>query len=132
MTMPGFLLDTHTLLWFVEDDPRLGATARGVIETTNEDLAVSLVSVWEIAVKQSIGKLSLTMPLDEFIDQRIVGAGFVLLPIERAHLVHVATLPLHHRDPFDRLLAAQCLVEKLAVLSADACFDHYGVTRHWA
>lgn len=129
--MPGFLLDTHTLLWFVENNPRLGSTARRLIETTNEDVLVSLASLWEIAVKQSIGKLTLAMPLSDFIDHRILSAGFGLLSIDTSHLVRVATLPLHHRDPFDRLLAAQCLSDSLTILSADAVFDLYGVPRQW-
>jgi PIN domain nuclease of toxin-antitoxin system len=125
------LLDTHTFLWFAWDDRRLSPRARDLIEDGATQPIVSAASIWEIAIKLGTGKLSLARPLDQFLDEHLDGYEMEVLPIERRHSCHVATLPLHHRDPFDRMLAAQSLVESLPLISADTVFDAYGTTRLW-
>lgn len=125
------LLDTHAFLWFVLDDPQLSATAKSLMEDPDNDLLVSPASYWEIAIKVGLGKLDLRSTYDDFIERGIVGNDFSILPIEPKHTSLLTTLPLHHKDPFDRLLAAQALVENLAVVSADKALDAYGAQRLW-
>ena len=109
------LLDTHTLLWWLSDDAPLGPRARALIEDPANTILVSIVSLWEIAVKRRIGKLD--ADLGEIIDA-IPQEGFALLPIAPAHLVALVNLPMHHRDPFDHLLIAQAMIEDAAFVSA--------------
>ncbi|MEH2417022.1 type II toxin-antitoxin system VapC family toxin [Nostoc sp.] len=123
------LLDTHTFIWFVMGDPRISVSLRSQIE--NNDNLLSIASVWEMAIKHSIGKLSFGLPFNEFIQQQIIRNGIEFLPITIDHVAVVATLPLHHRDPFDRLLIAQSVVENIAILSADKIFDAYPIGRIW-
>jgi PIN domain nuclease of toxin-antitoxin system len=124
------LLDTHTFLWFVNDSPRLSVTAKGLIES-DVDLWVSVASLWEIAIKVSVGKLTMPRPIDEFIPQQIAANDIEILPIEFSHIAAISTLPFHHRDPFDRLLIAQSMIENVAIVSADSIFDSYGIHREW-
>jgi PIN domain nuclease of toxin-antitoxin system len=125
------LLDTHAFLWFVWGAPELSSKARSLIEDRGNQSFVSIASLWEIAIKVGIGKLVLARPLDSFLIERLDGNGFDTLPIERSHIVRLATLPIHHRDPFDRLLVVQCLAEAMPLVSADSAFDAYGVQRLW-
>ena len=125
------ILDTHALLWLMEDDPRLGAKAKALIETGDVPLFVSHASLWEIAVKQSIGKLTLALSLLEFVETRVLAVGISLLDIRLEHIARYSELPLHHRDPFDRLLVAQCMIEEMGILSRDTRLDAYGVERAW-
>ena len=122
------LLDTHALLWALEDHPRLGPRARIELGGAGNTLYVSVASAWEMAIKQSLGKLKLSTPVERLMAERVKPLGINVLPIEMTHVARVEALPFHHRDPFDRMLAAQCLSEGLA---ADASFDAYGVTRFW-
>ena len=119
------LLDTHIFLWFIMGSPHLSAEDRALIEDETNRKFLSVASLWEIAIKSSIGKLNLSAPFDQLIPQQINLNGFELLPIEIAHLATVATLPFHHRDPFDRLLIAQSITEKMPVVSSDSAFDAY-------
>jgi PIN domain nuclease of toxin-antitoxin system len=123
------LLDTHIFIWFVMGDPRISVSMRSQIEN-NENL-LSIASVWEMAIKHSIGKLNFGLAFDDFIEQQIIRNGIELLPIIIDHITVVATLPLHHRDPFDRILIAQSVVEKIPLLSADKIFDAYPIERLW-
>jgi PIN domain nuclease of toxin-antitoxin system len=125
------LLDTHSLLWLVTDDPRLSDTARNTFLDTNNELLCSAVVGFEIAVKHSLGKLELAEPPRTFIDNRIRKNALTPFPITMAHAVRVADLPFHHRDPFDRLLITQALEEDLPVLSADEILSAYGIRRIW-
>ena len=127
----NLLLDPHAPLWFLEDDPKLTAAARAVVEDAGKECWVSMVSGWEMAVKSCLGKLRLPIPFAQLFPSRLETLGFSILPITSRHLHMVETLPLHHRDPFDRLLAAQALAEGLTVIGDDAAFDAYGVTRFW-
>lgn len=125
------LLDTHTFLWFVLGDPRLTANAKASIEELGNEKLVSPASYWEIAIKISLGKYTLSQPYEEFMERGIIENGFVVLPIELKHTAVLTTLPFHHRDPFDRLIIAQAMVEGIAVVSGDTAFDAYSVTRLW-
>jgi PIN domain nuclease of toxin-antitoxin system len=121
------LVDTHALLWWLTDDAALSPTARTAIaEPANEPL-VSAASAWEIAIKISLGKL--TAPDD--LPDRILGEGFAWLAISERHAWHVRDLPMLHRDPFDRLLVAQALIERLPVITGDSRFAGYGVDVRW-
>jgi len=125
------LLDTHALLWFVLDDAKLSVPARTLLEDPATDVLVSPASYWEIAIKVRLGRLELHSAYDEFMHKGIVGNGFTVLPIEPRHTSLLTTLPFHHRDPFDRLLVAQALVERVALVSVDHALDVYGVDRRW-
>ena len=127
----NLLLDTHIFLWFVFAELQLNAYARGLIEDEANIKFLSMASVWEMAIKHSIGKLPLIQPFDQFLSEQIARNGFHLLPIKLNHLIRVSSLPMHHRDPFDRLINAQSLTENMAVVSADPAFDAYGVMRLW-
>lgn len=129
--MSDLLLDTHTLLWFVWDDPQLSATAKALIEDPNNRKLVSIASCWEIAIKAGLGRLQLGAPSGPFLSQHIVRNNFELLPISLAHATEVEMLPLHHKDPFDRLLVAQARLDRLPIVSVDVILDQYGITRLW-
>lgn len=125
------LLDTHALLWFVSNHPDLSPTAAQLIGDPTNQKIVSVVSLWEITIKVSLGRLNLALPLADFIKTHLTPSKVQLLQIEVPHLLTLEALPHHHRDPFDRLLAAQALAEKVSFVSADAAFDSYGVQRIW-
>jgi len=125
------LLDTHAFLWFVLNDPQLSAAALSLINEPANDILISPASYWQIAIKVALGKLDLHAAYDEFMQRGIVGNDFEILPIEPGQTSVLATLPFHHRDPFDRLLIAQAQVEGISNLSADAALDPYGISRRW-
>ena len=125
------LLDTHTFLWFILDDTRLSPRAASIVSDTSNDIAVSPASLWEIAIKISLGKYSLNAPFDTFMEEQVARNRFEVLPILIRHLAALANLPFHHRDPFDRLLVAQAIIEGIPILSADAELDAYRVARLW-
>lgn len=125
------LLDTHAFLWWLEGNRRLSGTARRAIEDAANDIVVSAVSAWEITTKHRIGKL----PHAEAVARNVAGAiasqGFEELAISVEDAERAGRLPGPHRDPFDRLLAAQALARNLVVVSVDRVFDRYGVNRMW-
>ncbi len=127
------LLDTHTFLWFVNGaTPLVGTQALSLLQDTQNELLVSVASVWEMPIKVRIGKLALAQPLEKFVPAQMRINSIRPLPIKQRHVFEVARLPLHHRDPFDRLLIAQSLIEQIPLLSADAAFDVYaGLQRIW-
>jgi len=125
------LLDTHAFLWFIEDSPKLSASARSVIEDGLNAPLLSVASLWEMAIKISLGKLTLTEPFETMVPEQLDLNGIDQLGIEFEHVTQVSKLPFHHRDPFDRLLVAQALVEELLIISADGALDAYGVRRLW-
>jgi PIN domain nuclease of toxin-antitoxin system len=127
----NYLLDTHTFLWFINDDPMLSADARKTLEDVDHRLYFSMASLWEMAIKISLDKLIMPEPFDEFVQQQIEINGFQLLNIGIQHTTIVASLPFHHRDPFDRLLIAQSMYEKMPLISKDIAFDAYEVRRIW-
>ena len=125
------LLDTHALLWFVLNDAQLSATATAAITDPANDILISPATYWEIAIKVAKRQLDLFAPYDDFMARGIAGNDFAILPIEIRHTFLVTTLPFHHRDPFDRLIAATNIVEGMNLVSADPVFDLYGLTRLW-
>ena len=125
------LLDAHAFLWFLEGSDRLSSPAQAIIEEPENVVQVSVATLWEIAIKHSLGRLELQRPFEELIPEQLATNGFGLLPVELSHISKVATLPFHHRDPFDRLIIAQALVEDISIVGRDAEFDRYGVKRLW-
>ena len=125
------LLDTHAFLWFVLGDLRLSEAARAEIERPDNQKFLSIVSVWEMAIKSSMDKMVFHHPLPILISEQLERNGIDLLPIDLTHALAVENLPFHHKDPFDRLLIAQSLVESLPIISIDAVMDAYGVDRFW-
>jgi PIN domain nuclease of toxin-antitoxin system len=124
------IIDTHTFLWFINEQPELSATIKTLIES-DTDVLLSVVSLWEIAVKVSIGKMTLPDAFERFIPEQLMINDIEILPIALPHLTLISALPFHHRDPFDRLLIAQSIVEDLPITSIDKAFDAYGVNRIW-
>lgn len=126
------LLDTHTILWMIADDPRLPESARQRILTAN-DLAWSTASLWEIGIKLSLNRPDFLLGAgwERLIPEEMTRNGIHRLDLQPAHCAAVSKLPWHHRDPFDRLLAAQTQCEKRKLLSADSAFDAYGIDRVW-
>ncbi|MGB3496396.1 MAG: type II toxin-antitoxin system VapC family toxin [Elainellaceae cyanobacterium] len=124
------LLDTHTFLWFINDSPELSSPAADLLES-DVDLLLSMASLWEIAIKVSLNKLTLPDNYERFIPQQITLNNIEILTITFEHLAVVSRLPFHHRDPFDRLLIAQSMSEKLQIVSVDTQLDRYGVSRKW-
>ena len=127
----NLLLDTHALLWFLDDDPQLVPTAKSLIEDPANRKHVSVATCWEIAIKAGLRKLDLGEPAITFLTRELATNRFELLGIELAHATFVETLPPHHKDPFDRLLVAQALIDNLPLVSANTILDQYGVTRLW-
>jgi len=125
------LLDTHTFLWFLLDDPRLSATARAVIVDPLNDVEISPASYWEIAIKIRLRKYALPEPYQVFMEREIAANELHILAIEPRHTALLTTLPFHHKDPFDRLLIAQAIVENIPIVSADSTFDLYPIKRIW-
>jgi PIN domain nuclease of toxin-antitoxin system len=125
------LLDTHAFLWFGLGDSRLSPSALAAINDATNEKFVSPASYWEIAIKISVGKYLLNDPYDAFMQRTIAGNGFQILAVRPEHTLVVTTLPFHHRDPFDRLLVAQSLVEQISLVSGDARLDQYGIQRVW-
>lgn len=124
------LLDTHALLWFQAGDRRLSRAARRAIEADGADLVVSAASVWEMAIKASLGRLRLPGTVSAYLAEK-VGQGYRVLPVSGPHAARVEALPWHHRDPFDRLLAAQAVEEGWPLISRDRVFRRYGVDVIW-
>lgn len=126
-----YLLDTHTFVWMASAPERLGTEARERIETPASELFLSVASVWEIAIKSSLGKLELPVALPAFLEEQLASTRTTILDVRAEHAVRVEDLPWHHRDPFDRLLVAQARFETLSLLSRDSTFDAYGIERIW-
>ena len=122
-----FLLDTHVWLWMIADRERFSAEVAALLENSENDLLLSAASSWEIAIKHSLGKLTLPAPPARYVPEQIVKTGVTPLPVEHSHALRVAELALHHRDPFDRLLVAQAELEGATLLTADAHFSPYGI-----
>jgi PIN domain nuclease of toxin-antitoxin system len=125
------LLDTHTVLWHLAGNSALSPTAKSLILDANNKAWISFVSIWELAIKTSSGKLYLNDPLDVYVQKSILPSKLTFLEITLESLYKVADLPYHHRDPFDRLLVAQAITENLAIVSGDAVLDAYGINRIW-
>lgn len=125
------LLDTQSYIWFVKGDERLSNIARNALGESNVEKFISLGSVWEIAIKISIGKLKLTQDLSSFISKHQILNEIKILEINLSHFDKYIILPFHHRYPFYRLIISQALVEVIPIISSDNIFDRYGVNRIW-
>jgi PIN domain nuclease of toxin-antitoxin system len=125
------LLDTNVFLRMMTDESLLSPTAKAAVADRDNELWVGAVCAWEIAIKMSIGKIRLSDPLALFMSEGIRKAQAIELPIRVAHAIRVASLPPHHRDPFDRLLVAQGEVESLTIVTSDHQFAAYGLPTVW-
>lgn len=130
MTNLRLLLDTHTLLWWVANDPALSRVADQVLSETTNEVFVSAVSAWEVTTKARLGKLAAGRLAQDFVGE-IRRQGFIPLSITMDHGQRAGGLPGHHRDPFDRMLIAQAQAENLVLVSNETIFDTYGVQRLW-
>ena len=128
--MESYLLDTHVLLWMASNSALLSDKTKEILKTDSQFL-FSYASIWEMSIKIKSEKLKLSFPLQDFMERAIQEHALVLHEISLAHIYHTQTLPLHHRDPFDRLIIAQAVQDNLIIVSADDLFDNYGVKRCW-
>jgi len=132
MAMPhALLLDTQAFLWLIGANPKLSRPALARISEPGIELFFSYASAWEIAIKHGIGKLQLPAPPEAYLTKHLTLNRVRLLPISIGSIFLAGRLPLHYKDPFDRLIAAQCLRHDLTRVSVDAMFDAYGVRRAW-
>jgi PIN domain nuclease of toxin-antitoxin system len=125
------LLDTHALLWFVWDHANLSENARNLMNDPDNELLLSTGTIWEIAIKVGLNKLTLAEPYEDFMNRAIADNDLTVLETSVKHAAMLTTLPFHHRDPFDRLIIAQAIAEGIIVVSGDTVFDAYPVTRLW-
>ncbi|MBI5218898.1 MAG: type II toxin-antitoxin system VapC family toxin [Bacteroidia bacterium] len=126
----NLILDTHTFLWFSEDSPRLSKYAKSIIEQTDNNCYISIASFWEMAIKISLDKLKISFEFKDLMHEISI-QNFTILPIHFEHTLELTTMNFYHKDPFDRLIIAQAMVENLTVVSADNAFDKYGIKRIW-
>jgi PIN domain nuclease of toxin-antitoxin system len=127
----NLLLDTHTFLWFINNDANLSPLAKTLIEDGQNSIALSIASVWEISIKLSLAKLTVPQPPLQFIENELRKNRIAVLAVGFRHLENLIVLPFHHRDPFDRLIIAQAVSESMPIISRDAAFDAYPVQRLW-
>lgn len=125
------LLDTHAFLWFIGGSGKLSGPARKLIEDPANERFLSVVSLWEMAIKVSLGRLELALPFTELVEREVQGNAMEMLAIRPEHLDDLAKLPFHHRDPFDRLIVVQSLVEEMPIISKDKAFESYPVKLLW-
>jgi PIN domain nuclease of toxin-antitoxin system len=125
------LLDTHAFLWWVIDDFQLSQTAKSIIADPTNTIYLSVVSAWEIIIKERTGKLTLPEPPEIYIPSRLVSNRLIGLDVQMQHVLQIASLPDHHRDPFDRLLIAQSQIESIPLITADRLISQYEVNVIW-
>ena len=125
-----YLLDTHAIIWMVEDSPKLPLAIKEIIRNPVNQIAICSISIWEIAIKMHIGKLSLSMQLDELIDL-LRCSDFDFLQVEDEYIMNLSKLPLLHKDPFDRLLISTSLVENMTLITIDENIQKYDVAWIW-
>jgi PIN domain nuclease of toxin-antitoxin system len=126
------LIDTHTFLWAIDNSPRLSQRAGELIANPTNNIFLSIASVWEIAVKMNIGKLSFRQPFESEMQDLLIQNNINLVPVKIEHTAVLTNLPLYHRDPFDRMMIAQAMVENFYIVSADSVFGSYpGLIRAW-
>ena len=125
------LIDSHVLIWYVDQDNLLSPASHAAISDPTNDLLLSAGSIWEIGIKLGLGKIILTQPFKPWINQAISDLDVTVLPLNVAYVDVQANLPRHHGDPFDRLIVAQAIAEQVSIISADANLDAYGIIRIW-
>lgn len=126
------LLDTHCWLWYLLSPPKLNQVSRQLLQDPEQEIYLSAASVWEIVIKYDLGQLELPLAPTEYIPKRLEALGHKSLPISQEHVLHIEKLPLHHKDPFDRVLIAQAQVEGLQLVTADEILKRYDVSMIWA
>ena len=126
-----FLLDTHTFLWFINDDKKLSLKSKEIISNPNNIRYLSYASIWEIAIKSGLGRIDLPDDFENFITEQLNINYIEIFPFRISHFAKVKELPFFHKDPFDRIIIAQSIVENLTVLGIDSIFDKYGIKRIW-
>lgn len=125
------LLDTHAFLWFIDGNPKLPEYVRRLIEDIANEPSLSVASLWEMSIKNSLGRLKLPCPFTKLVAEQVHGNAIKLLHIAPEHLDVLRTLSFYHKDPFDRLIIAQSLSEDMPILSSEKTFDEYAVRRFW-
>jgi PIN domain nuclease of toxin-antitoxin system len=125
------LLDAHSLIWALDDPRKLGPRAIAILEDPDNELVISAGTIWELSIKVGLGKLSLSLPYRTWMERALIDLDLAMAPVTLEVTERQMVLPFHHRDPFDRLLVAQCLVEAIPIVSTDSIFDRYGVNRFW-
>ena len=126
-----YLLDTHSFLWIITDDSKLSKKAQDIYLDSENDIFLSMASIWELAIKSSQGKISLDKPLEEFVSEHVLGNNIEILEIKLPHVLRIEQLPFHHRDPFARLIISQAIEDSLPILGGDKAFDLYKIKRIW-
>lgn len=127
----NFLLDTHVVIWWSGESHKISAKVQDLLMDENNTFFISFVSIWEIQIKSQLGKLEINIPLHQLIQEQQDINQFQLLPISLNHIYFLENLPKHHKDPFDRLLISQSIVEQVPILSVDKLFDLYSIQRVW-
>jgi PIN domain nuclease of toxin-antitoxin system len=126
-----YLLDTHALLWLTTNQPQLSQKVKDIYLNVENEILLSAASLWELAIKSSLGKIHFEKGLEAFIDVHVKGNNIEILKIEIPHVIRIEKLPFHHRDPFDRLIIAQAIENNLRIISSDKTFDKYKIKRIW-
>jgi PIN domain nuclease of toxin-antitoxin system len=127
----NLLLDTHTFIWWADEPEKLSENALQALEAENNQLLLSIVSIWEIQIKAQLGKLKLSVPLKDLLESQEQANNLEILSITKEHIFALEGLPLHHKDPFDRLLIAQSIIENVTVVSADSRLSAYSLNLLW-
>ena len=125
-----YIIDTQAFIWYATGDKQLSKIALEIIES-DATRYISIASIWEMAIKHNIGKLTFEVPFDELISNQLAINGYEILPLELAHVFHLTNLPLFHKDPFDRILIAQAMSENIPIVSIDPAFKNYPLTVIW-
>ena len=125
------LFDTHAFLWAISEDPRLSPTARQIFTAADSEVLISVAGIWEILVKAEVGRLPFPRPAGSYLRRQLTKTSTAVLPILLSHVLRLEALPLHHRDPFDRIILAQAMEEEIPVVSADSKFRMYPIEVLW-
>lgn len=120
-----YLIDTHILLWLASDNPRLSKKVKKIFLNVENEIYLSIASIWEMAIKISLNKLMIKLPLKKFIEENIIGNGIKILDIKVDHLLEIEKLPFHHHDPFDRMIISQSIFESMNIITVDSNFNYY-------
>ena len=127
----NILLDTHAFLWLRNAPNKIPDKVLNAYYNIDNNVFLSMASIWEMQIKQQLGKLELKLPLNKLIDEQVVNNGLQILPIETYHIFALSELPLHHKDPFDRIILVQSQIENLSLSSADTIFSNYEINLFW-
>jgi len=126
-----YLIDTHTLLWIVTKNKKLSKKVKDIYLNSENQIFISLASLWEMAIKINLNKLSINEPLKDFVKNQIKSNDINILDIKTKHILLLENLPYYHKDPFDRLIISQSINEQIPLLSFDKVFDKYSIKRIW-